>query len=191
MKKVIWVFGESATGKKTLILDLLKSTSNIKHQLDLQGKKIDVVRLSIEETNESFDDKNSEIIRNSKIMECIECFLKSDNEVLLIKGQANDMDDRYGNTLKCFAEKYPLLEKEILLLEVEDLDILYERIVNKSWFKEDVERYSKLFPRTWIDRAVLKHRNKIESFAKYGFKILRIDSTNEFNIKDKGLINNG
>ena len=183
MKKVIWVFGESATGKKTLIEKLLSNNSTIKNELNLQNKKIDVVKTTIEETNESFDDKNSELIRNSKILNDIENFMKSDFDILLLKGQVNDMDNRYGNTLKTFAEKYPNLAKEILLLEVEDLDLLYNRIINKSWFKEDEERYSKMFPRSWIDKAVIKHRKQVESYKIYGFNIITIDSTNDFSIK--------
>jgi len=191
MKKVIWIFGESATGKKTLIENLLNNNSSIRSELGLQNKKIEVLKLTIEETNESFDDKNSEVIRNNRILNEVENFTKSDSDVLLIKGQANDMDDRYGNTLRTFAERFSQLDKEILLLEVEDLDLLYNRIINKSWFKEDEERYSKMFPRSWIDKAVVKHRKKVETYKDLGFKIIDIDSTNDFIIKEKGIINNG
>ena len=170
---------------------MLNDNSSSRSELGLQNKKIDVLNLTIEETNESFDDKNSEIIRNNKILSEIENFTKSDSDVLLIKGQANDMDDRYGNTLRIFAERFPQLDKEILLLEVENLDLLYNRIINKSWFKEDEERYSKMFPRSWIDKAVVKHRKKVESYKDLGFEIINIDSTNDFIIKEKGIINNG
>lgn len=191
MKKVIWIFGESATGKKTLIQNLLNHTNSaIENELGLQDKKIRVLKLTIEETNESFDDKNSETKRKNQILSEIECFTKSDLDVLLIKGQANDMDDRYGNTLRTFAERFPQIDKEILLLEVEDLDMLYERIINKSWFKEDEERYSKMFPRSWIDKAVIKHKNKVKSYKDLGFEIIDIDSTDNFIIKEKGIVNN-
>ena len=192
MKRVIWIFGESATGKKTLIENLIgHKDDDLLKQLGLQDKKIEVVKLTIEETNESFDDKNNEIVRNNKILKEVEEFINSDGEILLIKGQANDMDDRYGNTLKAFAEKFPNIEKEIYLLEVKDLDLLYERIINKSWFKEDEERYARMFPRAWIDKAVIKHKIKVESYIQYGFRITEIDSTKDYIIKEKGIVNNG
>ena len=49
MKKVIWIFGESATGKKTLIENLLNNNSSIRNELGLQNKKIEVLKLTIEE----------------------------------------------------------------------------------------------------------------------------------------------
>lgn len=191
MKKVVWVFGESATGKKTFIVNLLNNNEYLIKEIGLVNKKISVVNCTIEETNESFDDCNSEIARQNKIMQEIDDFIKSENEVLLIKGQANDMDDRYGNTLKLFADKYPEIDKDIILLEVEDMDLLYERITNKSWFKEDKERYSNLFPRTWIDKAVLKHRRKVESYSQFGYNIVLVDSTKDFIFKEKGNVKNG
>ena len=126
----------------------------------------------------------NEKIRKISIMKSIDGFISSDkSSILLIKGQCNDMDERYGNTLKECAISYPNIEKEIYLLEVSDMDLLYNRIINKSWFKEDEERYSKMFPRSWIDKAVIKHRKQVESYKIYGFNIITIDSTNDFSIK--------
>lgn len=184
MKKIIWIFGESATGKKTLILDLLKDqNSKIRNILNLSNETISVAQCTIDENNASFDDSSNEKIRKISIMKSIDDFISSDkSSILLIKGQCNDMDERYGNTLKECAISYPNIEKEIYLLEVSDMDLLYNRIINKSWFKEDEERYKKLFPREWIDKAVIKHRKQVEEYHKYGFKITTIDSTNNYNI---------
>lgn len=184
MKKIIWIFGESATGKKTLILDLLHNpNSEIRKNLGLSKESISVAQCTIDENNASFDDSLNEKIRNNAIIKTIDEFIKSnESSVLLLKGQCNDMDERYGNTLKECAITYPNIAKEIFLLEVQDMDLLYNRIINKSWFKEDEERYKKLFPREWIDRAVIKHRKQVEDYGKYGFKITTIDSTNNYNI---------
>jgi hypothetical protein len=184
MKKIIWIFGESATGKKTLIVDLLHSpNSEIRKQLGLSNEIVSVAQCTIDENNASFDDSLNEKNRNNAIMRSIDEFIKSnETSILLLKGQCNDMDERYGNTLKECAVTYPDIAKEIYLLEVRDMDLLYNRIINKSWFKEDEERYKKLFPREWIDKAVIKHRKQVESYAKYGFRITTIDSTNNYTI---------
>lgn len=49
----------------------------------------------------------------------------------------------------------PEIEKQIYLLEVKDMDLLYYRIQNKDWFKSNFEKYSSMFPREWIDDAVI------------------------------------
>lgn len=188
MKKIIWVFGESATGKKTFILNLLNNKNpQLKQMLGIFDNEVSVSQCTIDENNASFDDVTNEQNRRTEILKSIENFLQSNNNsTLLLKGQCNDMDERYGNTLKECALKYPNVEKSIVLLEVSDLNLLYNRIINKDWFKEDEERYSKLFPRQWIDNAVIKHRKQVMDYEKYGYKITTIDSTNEYRIIKTG-----
>lgn len=183
MKKVIWVFGESATGKSTLINAILNNENDIKTSLELDSERIDVIKNTISLNLNAYDDENHESYRKKIIEEKIKEFLQSDNTVLLIKGQTNDMDDRYGNTLKQFALDYPNLDKEIYLLEVSDLDFHYQRFINKDWFKKDKTRYEKIFPKEWLPSAILNHREIVYSFKKYGFSILNIDSTNGFVVK--------
>lgn len=89
------------------------------------------------------------------------------------------MDERYGNTLKSVALVYPEIEKDILLLEVQNHDVLYTRITNKGWFQSDKERYSKIFSREWLDKSVEKHRKAVYSYNSIGYTITEIDSTNE------------
>ena len=187
MKKIVWVFGESATGKKTLINTLLKNADiELAKCLDFEDRLIKVVEETISSNLSSFDDEDNELNRHQGILKKIADFLKSnDGSVLLIKGQTNDMDDRYGNTLREFAEMYPNIDKEILLLEVSNMDLLYERFVNKDWFQVDRERYSKMFPREWIDKAVERHHNQVCSYAEYRFKIKLIDSTDGFKLLNK------
>lgn len=188
MKKIVWIFGESATGKKTFILHALQNNNPVLKQiLGVNDNKISVCQCTIDENNASFDDTENEKIRRVDILQSIEKFTQLDDcSVLLLKGQCNDMDERYGNTLKECALKYPNIQKEIILLEVSDLDLLYNRIINKDWFKEDEQRYSKMFPRQWIDKAVIKHRNQVMNYEKYGYKITTIDSTNEYRIIGTG-----
>lgn len=191
MQKIIWVFGESATGKKTLI-DLLLSNSlkELSKYLGIDGKKIKVIEDTVISNLASYDDKENELNRSKAILKCIDEFINDeDDSVLLIKGQTNDMDDRYGNTLKQFGEYPQNVLKEILLLEVSDKDLLYDRIVNKDWFQADYDVYSKMFPREWVDKAVEKHHNQVMSYQDYGFKITLIDSTDGFKlVNEKGRV---
>lgn len=183
MKSVIWVFGESATGKSTLINAILNNVNNIRSYLGLDNEKIDIVRETISSNLSAFDDKNNEKSRKEEIMEKIKDFLQSDSTILLIKGQSNDMNDIYGNTLKEFAFKYPNLTKEIYLLEIDDLDLHYDRFINKDWFQADKERYEKIFTKEWLPSAIAKHREIVYSFEQYGFTIVNIDSSNGFIMK--------
>ena len=190
MKKIIWVFGESATGKKTFIENILnKSNVELLSDLNLVEEKINVVQRTINKNISSFDDKENEKSRHQQIIENISNFINnSDDTVLLIKGQSNDMDNRYGNTLREVAMLFPEIEKEIYLLEVKDMDLLYNRIQNKDWFKVDFENYSKMFPREWIDGAVIRHREQVYSYQDLGYNITEIDSTNGYKMIDKNKV---
>lgn len=190
MKKIIWVFGESATGKKTFIENILnKSNAELLSDLNLVEEKINVVQRTINKNVSSFDDKENEKSRHQQIIDNISNFINnSDDTVLLIKGQSNDMDDRYGNTLREVAILFPEIEKEIYLLEVKDMDLLYNRIQNKDWFKVDFEKYSKIFPREWIDGAVIRHREQVYSYQDLGYNITDIDSTNGYKMIDKSKV---
>jgi len=187
MKKIIWVFGESATGKKTFIENILNGNLNILEDLELNNKRIDVVRRTIDKNLSSFDDVLNEKSRYQIIIEEINNFINNDYDILLLKGQSNDMDDRYGNTLNSVAMLYPEIEKEIYLLEVKDMDLLYNRIQNKDWFKVDFEKYSSMFPREWIDNAVIRHREQVYSFADF-YMITDVDSTNGYKISNLGKV---
>lgn len=181
------IFGESATGKKTLIEKLINEPhSEISNALNLNNEEIKVLEATLTNNVSSFSDVENEQIRHVSIMNEIKNFVEQDSQsILLIKGQSNDMDERYGNTLKQFALLYPEIEKEILLLEVKDLDILYERIINKDWFLADKERYLKMFPRSWLDNAVQKHKKVVYSYENLGFNIKEIDTTNDYKLVKK------
>lgn len=189
MKKIIWIFGESATGKKTFIENIVNNSLDILDDLDLNNPRKDVVRRTIDKNLSSFNDVSNEKNRHQIILEEINNFINTDEyDVLLLKGQSNDMDDRYGNTLREVAMLFPEIEKEIYLLEVKDMDLLYNRIQNKDWFKVDFEKYSKMFPREWIDGAVIRHREQVYSYQDLGYNITEIDSTNGYKMIDKSKV---
>lgn len=183
MKKIIWIFGESATGKKTFIENIMNNSLDILDDLDLSNKRIDIVEKTIEKYVLSHDIVSIEKSRRQAILEDIKSFVENDNyDVLLLKGQSNDMNERFGNTLKEAAVLYPEIDKEIYLLEVSDMDLLYSRVVNKEWFLVNQQECSKMFPREWLDNAVVKHRGKVYSYIEFGYKITDIDSTNGYKL---------
>ncbi|MBQ8380021.1 MAG: hypothetical protein IJX34_04305 [Clostridia bacterium] len=186
MKKIIWVFGESATGKKTFIEKVINNSLEISDDLGLSNKRVDVVKETMGDKAPSNDMLFNEKRRYKILLEDIKSFLENDNyDVLLLKGQCNDMNDKFGNTLKEVAMLYPQINKEIYFLEVSDLDLLYNRITNKIWFKANPEENSKKFPREWLDDGVKRHKEKVYSYMKFGYKITDIDSTNGYKISKK------
>lgn len=100
--------------------------------------------------------------------------------MLLIKGQRSDIDIEQGNTLNYFMERFPNMERVIFLLDVFDLELLYQRIVHKDWWQENPQKYEKLFPREWLNHSVKDHEEMVLSYEKYGFRITRIDTTNGY-----------
>lgn len=46
MKKIIWIFGESATGKLTLINNLYSGNINVSKIFNMNNKKIDVCEVT-------------------------------------------------------------------------------------------------------------------------------------------------
>jgi len=189
MKKIIWVFGESATGKKTFIESILNNyNSELKEILGLNNKKIVAVKRTIEKIS-TLKNESTGKTRHQEILDAIKKFVcNSESEILLIKGQSKDMNDKYGNTLRETSLLYPELEKEIYLLEVKDIDLLYNRIVNKEWYKLDIETYSKKYPRECWDNKVIEHRESVYSYTDLGYKITEIDSTNGYKIYNRSKV---
>lgn len=182
-KKVIWVFGESATGKGTIIEKILNDENNIRKFFNLGEQRIDVIDKTIQTNLSAFDDGDNEVKRRQTILNSISSFLTNEDNILLIKGQSNDMDERYGNTLHTSTELFPNLQREIWLLEVSNIDMHYKRLTNKEWYLTNKEKYEQMgWDKKWLARKVLEHRQKVLNYASDGFQIQIIDSTNEYKI---------
>src|SRR5574344_2624919 len=122
MKKIIWIFGESATGKKTFIENVLANKFNLQNMFKLEGYKIMPLKSTIMTYNES---KKDSVSRNDSIINGIEEFINSDKEILLIKGQTDDLDYEKDNLYKCGTlmnalNMFSSLEHQIILLEIPD-----------------------------------------------------------------------
>ncbi len=201
MKKIIWVFGESATGKLTLINNLYNGNDDIIDTFKMNNKKIEVSEITLEDRNhdkynnivdiDTYDDslmeddglyfnKENALLRRKGIMYDIEKFLNSDSDVLLIKGQVNDINVNRGNIIGCFLDKYANrddLEVEVYILQVTDKDVLKHRIESKSWFKEFINQDEKDRLLREIPMKQDKHKNDvIDYFSNTGSLIRIIES---------------
>ena len=212
MKKIVWVFGESATGKLTLINNLYNNDINTINSFNMENKKIMVSEITLEDRNPSYENfidnniyddslleedgpyfnKEKELDRRSKIMYDVDKFLSSDNDILLIKGQVNDMNIKRGNIIGNFLNKYGCIDNlyiEVFILQVTNENELRRRIETKPWFKamQDDLRKQKLLSVIPIKQE--KHKQDvIESFKGYNVSINIIESLNNSYRKD-GVIN--
>lgn len=214
MKKIVWVFGESATGKYTLINKLYNQDELALKIFNMGNKKLSVSRITLADRNYEYygevidnnvyddllmDDDNlyfsreSAKRRRSYILHDVEEFINSDKDVLLIKGQINDLRENRGNTATYFLKKYannPNLEIEVIILQVEDSNELRRRLECKKWFNqiEDVNEKNKLL-RT-IPLKQEEHKEEvIDLFNDYNVSILVYESLeNSYQLNE--IINN-
>ena len=135
MKKIIWIFGQHGSGKKTLAKNIIENNNGIRETLNINSDKI----MYIDEQNDNRILYSGEIInRSNLISKCVSNFLSTDNEILMIIGYPVDYISAYINSLKKLSIDYCDVEKEIFLLNVDDLNLLYERLVETGWFKSDI-----------------------------------------------------
>lgn len=204
MKKIVWIFGQSATGKKTLINKLLDNDQKTLEELKLGNIKIIACNNTIEDNklvvpsivdpyqyddtnmqdnNEYFDRKKA-INRRSCIMtDCLN-FINSDNELLLIKGQDNDYWPGRGDIIKYFLEKFANhVQIELFILTVQDSELWEKRVKNKDWFNKFEDKTS-VMKHMIEDRLTQKHENSvIAAFEGYNIPVIFIDSgENQYSI---------
>lgn len=55
-------------------------------------------------------------------------------------------------------------------MKVSNLDLLYQRITHKDWWKEAPQKYAERFPREWLDKSVENHEQMVLSYQKFDFK---------------------
>ena len=213
MKKIIWIFGESATGKLTLINNLYNSDIDTVNTFNMNNKKFSISEITLEDRNHDkydnvvdiyrYDDslmeedglyfnKENALLRRKGIMYDIENFLNGDSDVLLIKGQVNDMNIKRGNIVGIFLDQYANrndLEIEVYILQVTDKDILKNRIESKPWFKEFTHQEEKDRLLSEIPIKQEKHKNDvINCFSSYSIPINIIESLNN-SYRIEGVIN--
>lgn len=184
MKKIIWVFGESGSGRKTLIENILNDKDNIKKELGLENENIMVAKETIEKHNKRIMDTQERTQRDKELLNSVEEFANSNNSILLVKGQYSDLEYNYDSVQNKISNNYPDIDKEFYLLEVKDLDLLYERMINQEWFKNSYEENIAKFPRSWISIAVKHLQNRMNECVEKGYQVTEIDTTDGYIIKN-------
>ena len=211
MKKIVWVFGESATGKETLIKKLCQHNEDALNTFGMNNKKLCYSKITIVDhddedyvviiDNNTYDDSlldedslyfNREKAkrRRSYILSDVEHFINDDYDVLLIKGQINDLRANRGNTLSYFLKKYgnnPDIQIEVIILEVEDIIELRRRLENKSWFKKITDASEK---ERLLETIPLKQQSHIDevinAFSDYNALIMIYESLdNEYQLNSE------
>ncbi len=201
MKKVIWIFGESATGKETLVNSLYNQNSEILNMFNLNNQRITYSKITIvdhdnEDYGEAIDDniyddslmdQDNEYFsqakakrRRSCIMSDIKRFISDDNDVLLIKGQINDLRVNRGNIVDYYLKQYgdnPNIKTEVIILKVDDYNELRRRLECKSWFRKLTNEKEK---QRLLEKTPINQQNHIEevinSFKDYEIPVLVYES---------------
>ncbi len=202
MKKIIWIFGQSATGKKTLINKLLKHDESTLVDLRISGSNIWACETTINDDkkitpkiNDAFlyNDVNFEkdnayfnqreaINRRSCIMTDTVRFINDkDADVLLIKGQDNDIWPNRGDIVKNFLWNFGLqdIEIEVFILSVLDDEVWKKRIVSKKWF-QDFKEKDFIMKKMLMERKNKSHEKRvIQAFDAANIPIKIIDSSSK------------
>ena len=169
MNKIVWVMGESATGKATFIKYAVDNPDcELIQRLGYNRCKIIPVI-----------DNEASSYERIRIKDIVVDLLNNEREaVILIKWQAVDsIFLQYGDTLRRLASDTPDILREIILLSVES-DILYARVQKKSWWNDPNSYYT----RERQDERVTEIKNHAKELSKLGFKIIEIDSTNGYKL---------
>ena len=211
MKKIIWFFGESATGKLTLINNLYNKDAETLNTFNMNNKKIMVSDITLEDRkrtypnieDDNYDDslmeednlyfsKERALKRRRCIMYDTINFINSDNDILLIKGQINDLNIKRGNIIGNYLNKYyefDDLEIEVFILQVSDKEELIKRIQTKTWFKKMNDEKEKEGLLNKIPLKIDEHRKEvINAFSDYNIPIYVIESSNN-SYRKEGVIN--
>lgn len=199
MKKIIWVFGQSATGKKTLINRMLKKDSKTLEELGINSQKIIACSNTIVDDEEikpkikdtfNYDDGNMQgdneyfnrqIAQNRRACIMTDClrFLYDDNDILLIKGQDNDIWPNRGDIVKYFLQQFlnnPNIEIEVFMLSVTSDEVWKRRIVNKEWFQNFKDKET-VMQNMLMARKSMKHEKMVQdAFQVYNIPIINICS---------------
>lgn len=199
MKKIIWIFGQSATGKKTLINKLLAKDTKALEELGLENKNIvacqntivDTKRITpsqpdsfiyddttMQEDNEYFSRDNAKN-RRACIMSDTVRFLNSNADVILIKGQDNDIWPHRGDIVKYFLDNFNNrddVEIDVYILTVQNDAIWQQRIGNKEWFK-NFSNKEEVMKNMLAERKSNKHEKRVAvAFKEFNIPIYFIEA---------------
>jgi hypothetical protein len=181
MKKIVLLFGQPGSGRKTLVKNILNNNEEVKSLLNLTYSSV----LALDDTNNktfnSYEFRNIEL-RREYILEAISKFVDSSTELLVVYGEFNDFSDSKFDLLKQIAEDYPDLDKEILFLNPSDIEIYHKRLKNTEWFKSNEKENLFRFPKDWLRFSTNYMKENLYEYKKVGYKITEIDTLDGYKI---------
>ena len=187
MKKLIWVFGKLGSGKETLIEDINNNADNIKEIFDIEKEKISCVDIPYNGVSIIYDAFQL-YNRKRAFCDAITNFLNDDNDILILIGQYIDHDNRSNNAitsnLELIASQFPNLDKEIMILNPNDPNVLYERFKNTDFFKSDYEFNLNKYSMHWLNFAIQHMRESLFKYQEMGYKVYEVDTTGKYVIND-------
>lgn len=172
MNKIVWVMGESATGKSTFIKYAIDNPDcELLRLLGYSNSKI----ISV------IDNKASSYERIRIKNTVIDLLSKETEAVILIKWQAVDsILLQYGDTLRKLAAETPEIPREIILLSVQS-DILYARVQKKSWWNNPNDPVS-YYTQERQNERIREIKDHAKELSELDFKIIEIDSTDGYKL---------
>ena len=181
MKKIVWIFGQPGSGRKTLVKNILNNNEEVKSLLNLTCSSILALDETIKKSFSSYEFRNIEL-RRDYILEAISKFVDSTTELLIIYGVFTDFSDSKYDLLKQIAEDYPDLDKEILFLNPSDIDLYHERLRNTEWFKINEKENLSRFPKDWLRFSTNYMKENLYKYKELGYIITEVDTLDGYKI---------
>lgn len=133
---------------------------------------------TMQEDNEYFNQEKAKN-RRSCIMTDALSFLNSNNDILLIKGQDNDIWPHRGDIVKYFLSNFNNrddVEIDVYILMVENDEIWSQRIAKKEWFK-NFSNKEEVMKNMLAERKSNKHeRRVVAAFKESNIPIYFVES---------------
>lgn len=180
MKNIVWVFGNSGSGKETFINSTIIGENFLVKNLGWENHLIKKIEESIKYIGQYEDDPITK--KRSEILPAVEKIVDSTNTdsiVILLKWQDVDQMKRLPEKLH---RNYTDYVHTIIYLRANP-DALWERVQQKSWWR-DVNTVDK---HEYLTEWVRDQKAYAKELVQKGFLLHIIDSTNDYKISDLSL----
>jgi hypothetical protein len=160
MNEVIWLFGSSTAGKKTLITRILADPDKFRGDLDITNENIKANKEALELVTK----KNH--IERLGLIDKIGEDLKDERDVtVLIKGQAFDLKNDLINKL---AEAIPDIKQRIIFVYTDPQEELGRIKMHRAWYTPDITE-------EYIIDEVNYQLSFLEQYKSQGISIICVD----------------
>lgn len=164
MKEVIWFFGSSTAGKKTLIEKVLATPDSFRNKLGIETKIIKANKESL-----MWVSKKNHAERPGLVDILKEDFKNESDVAVLVKGQSSDLKNELLNKLATYT---PEIKQKIIFVYTEPHEALERIKEHRTWYTPDMtEDY--VFQEI---RYQLKFLRKLE---QQGVSIICVDSSGD------------